>query len=126
MGKAMPDLSLVSTSLDERRTVRLAANQTLVIGRADECDVQLHDRWMSRRHCEITVEGDEVWIRDLGSTHGTLVNEQPVIEQRLREGDVIRLGLTSFRVERQAGVHLPLGMGVRLMTGGSTMLCAWR
>ena len=101
---ATPNLTLVCESTSDRRVVPLATHHSILIGRADECDVQLSDRWVSRRHCEISVDGDQVWICDLGSMHGTYVNDQPVVRRLLRAGDTIRLGLTQFSVERKSVV----------------------
>ncbi len=102
---ATTNLALVSTTMTgDRREAPLSNHQTILIGRAEECDVQLDDRWVSRRHCEISVDGDRVWICDLGSMHGTYVNDQMVVRRLLREGDTIRLGLTVFSVERRSAV----------------------
>jgi pSer/pThr/pTyr-binding forkhead associated (FHA) protein len=47
---------------------------------------------VSRFHAEIRREAGRYRVRDLGSTNGTLVAEQPVDESELREGDTISLG----------------------------------
>jgi EAL domain-containing protein (putative c-di-GMP-specific phosphodiesterase class I) len=77
-----------------------------IIGRDDDCNLKLVDKWISRRHSEIRAGGDHLWIRDLGSTNGTIVN-QKVIEQAelLDQGDIISIGKFKFRVKR--GDHLP-------------------
>jgi hypothetical protein len=63
------------------------------LGRGSKVDVELSDPSVSRRHAEISVEGDEVRIRDLGSTNGTRVNGKQITSWRqVRDGDEIRLG----------------------------------
>lgn len=71
----------------------------LLIGRAPECDLELADSTVSRRHAEIVRDGDAWFVRDLGSSNGTKVNGQGVTDQMLRDGDEIRLGAATFRFE---------------------------
>jgi len=68
------------------------------IGRSDDSDVQLDDRWLSRQHCELDVRDGEVVLRDLGSKHGTFVNEAPIDATEVQPGDEIRVGLSRFVV----------------------------
>jgi pSer/pThr/pTyr-binding forkhead associated (FHA) protein len=58
----------------------------------------IDDRWVSRRHCEIVKLDHAVAIRDLGSRHGTLVNDRKVDYAELRPGDKLQIGLTLFEV----------------------------
>ena len=62
------------------------------IGRALENDVVIEDSRVSRFHAEIRREAERYLVRDLGSTNGTLVAEEPVEESELREGDTLSLG----------------------------------
>ena len=64
------------------------------MGRLAECQIQLHDANVSRRHAAF-IRLEEGWaISDLGSTNGTRVNGAPVERARLADGDVIEIGLT--------------------------------
>ena len=47
---------------------------------------------VSRRHLEIRWDGQVALLADLNSTNGTTVNNAPVQEWQLADGDVIRLG----------------------------------
>ena len=50
---------------------------------------------VSREHCVIFLHDGYFWIEDLGSRHGTYVNEERVtVQQMLCDGDRIRFGLT--------------------------------
>lgn len=62
------------------------------IGRAPENSIQLEDISVSGRHAEIAVVAGNCYLKDLGSTNGTIVNGQPVTEAKLRAGDRIRFG----------------------------------
>jgi hypothetical protein len=66
---------------------------TTVIGRGVEADVQLPDTGVSRRHAQITAEGE---LTDLGSTNGTRVNGQRTAAAMLRDGDRITIGSTDL------------------------------
>lgn len=74
---------------------------TTLIGRGDDAQIRLADVGISRRHARVAYDGTSAVITDLGSTNGTLVNDEPVDEQLLRAGDRIRLGGTTlvFRTE---------------------------
>jgi hypothetical protein len=66
---------------------------TACLGRGSMVDIELSDASVSRRHAEISVEGEEVHIRDLGSTNGTRVNGKQITSwHRVRDGDEIQLG----------------------------------
>lgn len=59
-------------------------------------DIELTDEVVSRRHIEITLRGDKYWLKDLGSTNGTLLNDDRIIsgnEYELKHNSRIGLGL---------------------------------
>jgi pSer/pThr/pTyr-binding forkhead associated (FHA) protein len=68
----------------------------LTIGRGEEVDLTIGDRWISRRHCEIYEQDGGLALRDLGSRHGTLLNGKAVLHAILKPGDKISLGLTTL------------------------------
>jgi murein DD-endopeptidase MepM/ murein hydrolase activator NlpD/pSer/pThr/pTyr-binding forkhead associated (FHA) protein len=57
------------------RSVGLHAG-VLVVGRDADCGLQLDDRMISRRHCEIRVEGERVTVTDLESRNGVQLGER--------------------------------------------------
>ena len=68
-----------------------------VIGRErSQAGVVLRDPNVSRRHAELSFDGRDWHITDLGSTNGTLVNDVDVRECVLRNGDLITLGLMNL------------------------------
>jgi diguanylate cyclase (GGDEF)-like protein len=65
---------------------------TLVVGRAPGCELRMDSSAISRRHAELSVQGDQVWLRDLGSANGSQVNDVRVEGSvRLQDADVVRL-----------------------------------
>ena len=67
------------------------------IGRAEDLDVWVNHRSISREHAEVTVDGDEVTIRDLKSANGMRVNGDEAKSTTLTSGDVLELGQVRFR-----------------------------
>lgn len=64
----------------------------LVIGRAPEAGFQIVERSVSREHCRIWREPAGYRIKDLDSTNKTFLNDQPIIEAELKDGDLIAVG----------------------------------
>src|SRR3954452_22579257 len=73
-----------------------------VIGRSRDCDVQLADANVSRRHAELRQEGASYWIVDLGSTNGIEVDGKRVKRAKLRSGDTVTLGSTDVAFARES------------------------
>ncbi len=74
-----------------------------LLGRSPSADVRVDDRWASRIHCEIWETSGVLSVGDLNSSHGTLVNGQPVTNAYPMPGDRLTVGLTTFQVEYKHG-----------------------
>jgi hypothetical protein len=66
------------------------------IGRAEDNDVRLTDRAISRYHAVIWVGAEGAFIDDLNSVNGVFVNGQRSRHARLSDGDRIELGPDCF------------------------------
>jgi predicted component of type VI protein secretion system len=77
--------------------------ERMVIGRLKACDVCLGDANASRQHAAIESEGTGWALVDLGSTNGTLVNGAKVDRVRLRDGDVITVGISELMYHEPRG-----------------------
>lgn len=64
----------------------------LIIGRSPEAEFQILERSVSREHCRIWLEPAGYRIKDLDSTNKTFLNDQPIIEAELKDGDHIAIG----------------------------------
>jgi predicted component of type VI protein secretion system len=54
---------------------------------------------VSRFHCALTIRGEEVCIRDLGSTNGTIVDGERLTDEfTLSDGDIFQVGPLAFQV----------------------------
>jgi diguanylate cyclase (GGDEF)-like protein len=71
--------------------------QQRVIGRGDICDIRIDDNSVSRRHAAIEPNDGGYKVIDLGSTNGTFLNDRPVQEGNLRDGDYLRVGKCIYR-----------------------------
>ena len=73
----------------------------LTIGREAHNTIAMPDnRKCSRDHAKVWREGPEKYaVADLGSTNGTLLNDEKVTRQSLKDGDVIAIGEVSLRFE---------------------------
>ena len=75
----------------EGKTFPLTENE-LSVGREPSNQIFLLDSLVSRRHCVIRREGQEFLIKDLESRNNTFVNNVPIKERVLADGDQIRIG----------------------------------
>jgi hypothetical protein len=75
----------------------------ILLGRSRECDIQVEDPNVSRRHAELRQEGASYWIVDLESTNGIEVNGRRVKRAKLDSGDSFTVGSTDivFTAERE-------------------------
>ena len=73
----------------------------VTVGRGHPNDIPLDDEFASTQHARLEARSDGVWVEDVGSTNGTVVNGTRIEGPRkLAPGDVIRIGDTDFRFER--------------------------
>jgi hypothetical protein len=85
-------------TIDDRRYVLDAARST--VGRSRDADCVVRDPNVSRHHAELRRSPAGEWtIADLGSTNGIKVNGRRVGSTRLKPGDEVTLGTTTFRFD---------------------------
>ncbi len=91
---------VVTLTLDGTR--HRITSRRVVIGRSKECDIQIPDANVSRRHAELRQEGASYWIVDLDSTNGIEVNGRRLKRAKLEDGDRVTLGSTEITFRREA------------------------
>src|SRR4051794_10792983 len=67
-----------------------------VIGRGQKAQVRLLDDGISREHAQVVVEGNRIFLQDLGSTNGTFCNGLKVDRRELVDSDKILVGSTTI------------------------------
>ena len=86
-------------TLRQGRRAREFTASRVLLGRAAEADFQIEDPNVSRRHAVLFWDQGRLYLRDLGSTNGTLLNGKVVNSAMVHAGDVIRLGTSELTVE---------------------------
>lgn len=83
-----------------RRT--LTVRLPILLGRGEEAKFRIQHHLVSRRHCEFFEHSGHLYVRDLGSTNGTFLDEQPVppsTQTVVVPGATVRVGGLSFTVD---------------------------
>jgi hypothetical protein len=90
---------VASPELRVGSTLEIAGPTTL--GREAGSGIRLEgDEFASARHARVEPRRDGLWIKDLGSTNGTFVNDARLAgARRLSAGDVVKVGATELRVQ---------------------------
>ena len=77
-----------------------------IVGRDHKCHLRIPLSNVSREHCRIELDQGLVYLRDLGSTNGTYVNNRRVDEiVTLVAGDVIQIASVQFTVHLPGPLH---------------------
>ncbi|WP_375773247.1 GGDEF domain-containing protein [Archangium gephyra] len=88
---------VVIYGLELGRKYDLCKEETL-IGRSSMAEIQVDQESISRNHACIANTKRGVFIKDLESTNGTFVNDEPVHrEKALHNGDLVKIGRTIFK-----------------------------
>lgn len=101
-GGASP-LKMIARLVWEQDGVKKAqpiAGDGLTIGRSSQNNLPIDDLGASRFHCKLLPDSGGLLVVDLDSTNGTYVNEQCISgSQKIVDGDEIRIGSMTFKVE---------------------------
>jgi pSer/pThr/pTyr-binding forkhead associated (FHA) protein len=85
---------------DEALTFRLRPGSIKTVGRATRADFIVDAPLVSRLHCRLESDADELEVIDLSSTNGTFVNGKRIKRAHLRTGDRLRVGRVELSVDR--------------------------
>lgn len=90
-GLTTPAVALRVEQEDGVRSLRLPL--PVVIGRGEQASLKVADARVSRTHARIEMVDGKLFLHDLGSRNGTLLNARPIdAPEALREGDEIDVG----------------------------------
>lgn len=89
-------LTILSGPLKDRE---FSLDKSITIGRSPENVIFLDDRQVSRKHATVELTQGGTVLKDLSSGNGTFVNDRRVLEYRLTDGDVFKIGSVEMRYE---------------------------
>lgn len=85
----------------ELRGVQMPVTGPVVVGRAPGADIVIGTGFVSGRHARFQLMGQNLFVEDLGSRNGTIVNGQPVTDPvALHNKDMVTIGDVNIRVRR--------------------------
>jgi serine/threonine-protein kinase len=93
---------LVLNGPDKGTTFALLPGPDRVLGRSDTATYRLAEPQISRNHCQLLLDGDQITVLDSNSRNGTFVNGVRVQRQALNPGDVLKVADIELRLERVA------------------------
>ncbi len=93
----------------EERSFRAPLRARITVGRAaDDNDIIISDKSISRVHCAFSFAGNALWLEDAGSSNGTFLFEKKALKQihagqrkEVKNGSVIRIGRVEFEINIQ-------------------------
>ena len=97
----------------------------VLVGVSPTCHLAIEDRLVSRRHLAFELVGSRLRVTDLDSTNGTSVNGVAIERALLGDGDVVRIGETTLRVEKigtPASVPASMAMSFGRLVGASLQM----
>lgn len=92
----------ISMNTDPVQYVDLNEGTVWVVGRGEDCDIILENRYFTNKHFEIRKDKKQFTLKDLGSSNGTVVNDKKLTPQTnyvLKSQDIISVGDTEILFE---------------------------
>ena len=75
------------------------SSEITILGRRHDCDLRIPLTLVSRRHCQLSKNNNDLKIRDLDSSCGTFLNNKRINEGVVHAGDYIRIGPLTFQLQ---------------------------
>ena len=92
----------VETGPKELRGVKIVVTGTVIVGRSPGADIVIAASYVSGRHAQFKLMGQNLFVEDLGSTNGTAVNKKMIAAPTaLKNNDVVNVGDVAIRVKRK-------------------------
>jgi pSer/pThr/pTyr-binding forkhead associated (FHA) protein len=91
--------------LDDTSRIQQFLSAEITIGRDPDCECVIDSKTVSARHARLSFHQSQWWLEDLGSTNGTLLNQEPVGERAvLALGDQLQCGEAILTVEEYKAI----------------------
>lgn len=90
---------VVASGVHQGKAIPIVGSQ-FIIGRDPSCQLRPASQAVSKQHCAVLVRDGKVFIRDMGSTNGTQLNEATLKgeEREVRPNDLLKVGPLDFTV----------------------------
>ena len=88
----MMELHVYNRAGERLRAFALGDSKEVIVGRDETCDIRILAKSVSREHCAIEQDGEELVLRDLGSSGGTYLDGKKIEKVRLEDGMEINVG----------------------------------
>jgi hypothetical protein len=82
----------------KRMNVSIPPGSILTVGRLSDNNIVLDPDQISRRHAEIIYNKEGLFVKDVNSSNGTLVNKEKIAWKELKLGDEVRFDVIPFKV----------------------------
>ena len=90
---------ILNVEAGQNSIVEAELNKSMIVGRADICDVCIKDNRISRQHFALEEKNGLIYVRDLQTTNGTSVNGVKLSgAKQLNNNDIISAGSVKLRV----------------------------
>lgn len=87
----------IVTGITSEQNIETNLVSSLIVGRSDACDIYIDDTKMSRQHFVLENDGGELYVMDLQSRNGTMLNGTRINSRySLHSGDRIIAGLSEI------------------------------
>jgi pSer/pThr/pTyr-binding forkhead associated (FHA) protein len=73
--------------------------EKITVGRVSDNAFEIPESSVSSHHAELIPQGNDLLVRDLGSTNGTFINGEQISEAVLKPGQILRFGTIELRLE---------------------------
>ena len=75
-----------------------------VLGREESCEILIPSSGISKKHAQISLKGEELFIEDLNSRNGTFFEGRQINKRHLKQGDRIMLHDVIFEIGKKTAM----------------------
>ncbi|MGE3975570.1 MAG: FHA domain-containing protein [Bdellovibrionales bacterium] len=91
---------------DKGSTYKLVSGKA-TLGRETGNDINLNDQRCSQKHLAVLIQGQKIFIKDMGSRNGVHINGRKIEETTIQPGEPVQIGDTVFVINKEAPLALP-------------------
>lgn len=106
--RKIPPISLVVKRSDVGAQMRHFTQAEVTVGRDPACECPVEDESISARHARLSYHHSQWWLEDLGSTNGTLLNQEKLtMPTVVISEDEFTCGATTFTIAMAGDILMP-------------------